>query len=237
MTLLAHQAILTPSGAASLYAAIMATPGLAMYHRNGETSTAGGMINEVGANGTYVGNPGVGAAAIYPGAGAGFAPNNFANIRYGNTTVNPGTLNELTVFTVAKFGAVAGFQSVGTSRDALGTRKWQFRTNGTALEFVKIVGGVTTATSVAALTTGVGYTLAVTVSAAGSIKLYKNGVLLSTTASTAANYGGVADAISVGFSAGASAALTPAGACCENAIFSTELSAATLLAFHTASGL
>lgn len=183
-------------------------------------------------NGNYNGSYPGGNAALYSGGPTSAL---FTGSVYGYE--NSSTLvamNSLTVMGIFSLNNTTGLKSL-FSRDENSTgRKFQFRANGTSLDFVKIVGGVVTATATSVFAASTPCMVAVTVSATGSIKLYKNGVLQSTTASAAANYGGAGDRMGIGYSTGISASLT--GYASECAIWGAELSAATLLSFATAAG-
>lgn len=209
----------------------------AYYYRLAEASGAVMVDSGLNAlNGTYTPSFPGGNAALYPG-GPTSALFRVDEGRFGFASVNGGTLvdlNSLTVLAVVKLNDVSGLKGI-INRDESGAgRKFQFRANGTGLDFVKISGGVTSATASGVFTAGVACMVAATVSAAGSIKLYKNGVLKSTTASAATNYGGVGDRLCIGYSAGGSVRLQ--GFASECVIWGAELSAATLLSFASAAG-
>jgi hypothetical protein len=221
------------SAGSTLNALIMADSP-SRYFRHAEASGAV-MVNEVGANGSYVASPSLAQPALYTGGGTSFLA---ASSKYGNWTGTFPAATSLTLVTIAKFNAITGFRGL-LSRDAGGgggTRSWQWRTNGSSLEFVKIVGTVQTVSIAAGLTTGVSYLLAVTVSTTGTVKLFRNGTLLTTASVTAVDYNAGGN-LEIGFCTGGGG-ISANAFFSESAFFSgQELSEARMAAYAAAAGL
>lgn len=147
-----------------------------------------------GGNGSYGNNDGqydLGEPAIYSGG-----PVCLETVTSAGRAIFPGesapSLEEMTIGCVWRRNGVGTRMLMARDRDSGGGRYFQFRqsSNGLNLEFVKIPGTVQTAT----IAHGMGATdtalVMVTVSAAGAVKIFKNGTKLHTASFAAANYGG-----------------------------------------------
>lgn len=172
--------------------------------------------------------------AIYTGGGTCMLGTSVTSA--GIYTGTPPTLNDMTLLTIVNFNALTGYRPLICRDDNSSGRKWQWRSNGTSMEFVKIVGGVSTTTQASVFIVGQTALVAVTISAAGALNFYKNSATPIKTASiAAANYGGVGDSFGIGYSTG-----TGGGANAyfsESAIFGTVLSGADIAAIAAAAGL
>lgn len=220
---------------ASLYSEIIADSPV-HYWRNAEASGSV-MVDEITTDGSYISTVSLGNPAIYPGPSAPTcAGGNFTSGRFGTSSVTPPALNAMTLVSVVKLTGTSGTQPTGPQRDDnAGGRKYQFRSNGTSLEFVKIVSGVATITQTGVFTAGAACIIAITIDSSGNYVMYKNGASIKTGAIAAANYGGAGDQWQIGYSTGMGAALN--GYTCENAVFATALSGARMAAYATAAGL
>ena len=201
------------------------------YWRHKELSGAV-MTNEVGTAGAYISGPILNQPAIYTG---GPVCVRTSGSSFGQSTVALPAANSISIVCVTKPTSVTGFKML-INRDNNGTRMWQWRANGTSMEWVKIVGGVATVAASSVFAINTACIVGVTVSAAGSVKLYKNGVQVGSTGSiAAANYGGTADPIQIAYAAGAGTFNDAYFS--ESAVFcGQELSAARMLAYATAAG-
>lgn len=220
-------------GGGTLYDEIMADSP-ALYYRHAEASGST-MVAEVGTNGSYISSPPLGQTPLYTGGPTCFLA---SSSRYGEVGFDsfPMALTAFSIVTVAKFNNLTGFRGIISRDTGGGDRKWQWRMNGTQMEFVKIVGGVQTAVQAAALTQGISYIIGLTVSAAGQVKFYVNGANIFTGSVSAANYGSSSTEIEIGYMTGGGGATADAYFS-ESAIFSTVLSADRMTAYATASGL
>lgn len=223
------------AGPSTLNGLIMAN-GPVNYWRNGEVSGSV-MVDEVATNGAYSGAPSFGNAALYPGAGALTSTGgNFSGGVFGQSTAFPASLTSMTLLTIIRPTSLSGFGLLGVQRDdnAAG-RMYQWRSNGAAMEFVKIVGGVATVSQASMLVVNTTYMLAFEVDAAGNYTMYRNGVAVKTGNIGGTNYGGAGDAWRIGYAAGPASVLT--GRTCENAVFNKVLGPTIHAALFAASGL
>lgn len=231
----AYRFVSGPPPGLTLYDELIAD-GPVNYWRNGEPNTAGGMIDEVAADGSYVGSVSMGNPAIYPGSGAPTSITGFSGTALGVSAVFPTALTEMTLVSVVKLNATTGFQPVGTNRDENGGgRKYQWRSNGTAMEFVKIVGGVDTLSQAGVFVAGVSCIVSIEIDASGNYAMYKDGVSIKTGTTGAADYGGAGDQYQIGFVTGIGAAMD--GYTCENAVFDYVVGPTRQAAYATAAGL
>lgn len=112
-----------------------------------DDAAASGVLNDAGPNGL----DGTYGSGITTRLVDGFTVANFDGVAADDSTVPHNALmnDAVACFAVAEFDVLTG----GTNRPIVdrdasgGNRAYQFRTNGTALEFVKITGGVVTLTS------------------------------------------------------------------------------------------
>lgn len=227
------RALPASSGGASVLPGLILAESPFAYWRHAESS--GGTMVDASPNaraGTYAGTP-VPQAAIYSGGPTCMLAG--SSTQNGNwTVVGTPVFNAITICTVFKPNSVTGIRSL-ICRDDGGTRKFQWRMNGTSMEWVKIVGGVTTSTRTGVFSVGVASMIAVTVSSSGTVTMYQNGVQLGATFSiAAADYGGAFATFQVGYAPGITTAAD--GYFSESALWNTDLSAATLLSFATAAG-
>lgn len=222
-----------PVGSA-FYAAMMAE-GPLHYFRNAESSGTV-MVNEVGADGAYSPGLSMGNAPLYPG-GLTSIGGNFSNLVQAATSAGaiPSSLPAMTLVTIARPADLSAYHVIGFNADlGFGARYFQWRSNGTAMEFVKIAGGVTTVSQPGVLTLGASQLLAFEVDSAGNYAMYRNGVPVQTGAIPAGDYGGGGQ-FSLGWSGGA--ATNFAGTTCDNAIFDRTIGPAAHAALFAATGL
>lgn len=206
------------------------------YYRNGESSGTV-MMNEVGPNGGYSPGLSLGNTPLYP-TGLTSVGGNFSGSALAATAVGsiPSTLTAMTLITIVRPTDLTGVHMIGFSADnGVSQRKFQWRSNGTDIEFVKIPGSVITITAPSMLATNTTYLLGFEVDASGNYAMYRNGVQIKTGTITAGtNYGDV-DQFSLGYSSGASANLE--GTTCDNAIFDKVLGPSVHSALFAATGL
>lgn len=222
--------------AGSFYAQVMAQ-GPVNYWRNGETSGTA-MVDQVAANGILQGSPTLGNAALYPGAGALTSMGgNFSASIYGYSTAVPSSMTAMTIIGIVRPTNLSGVHPIGVLRDDGSTsRKFQWRSNGAALEFVKIVGAVETVSQASMLAINTTYLLAFEVNSGGAYTMYRNGVAVKSGSMAPADYGGGAGSPwQIGYSAGAAASM--AGTTCENAVFNKVLGPSVHAALFAATGL
>lgn len=217
-------------GAATLRDAILADSP-AFYYRMAET-TGSAAVNETGgASGTYT-SVTLNQAPIYTGGPVSARLNGgTANMAIPASVLT--SAPELTLMCVLKPQSVTGVQSIIT-RDPSSPRYWQWRLNGTALEWVKIVGGIATVTAAGTVALNTAAILHVVVNAAGQVSLYKNGALVNSATTAPANYGSASVPIRVGYDSGPAAGLN--AFISEPAGFAAALSAARVLAHAQAGG-
>lgn len=230
----AYRFVSGPPPGLTLYDELIAD-GPVNYWRNGEPNTAGGMIDEVAADGAYVGAVSMGNPAIYPGSGAPTSITGFGGTALGVSAVFPTALTEMTLVSVVKFNTVSGIQPVGVSRDENSVRKYQWRANGTSMEFIAIVGGVASASQGSVFSAGVACIVSIEIDASGNWTMYKNGVPGSTGTLGAKDYGGAGDQYQIGYVAGMGAAMN--GYTCENAVFDYVVGPTRQAAYAAAAGL
>lgn len=237
--ILGHRGLLLQGeagGAASaLYDTIMAL-GPVNYWRNAEASGSI-MVDEVADDGAYFGAVSLGNDPLYP-DGATVAGGNFGPSIFGSSSVVPASLTAMTLITIVRPTALSGVRLLGVQRDESGTfgaRFYQWRSNGTDMEFVKIIGGVTTITAPAVLAADNTFLLGIEIGATGNYAMYRNGAAVKTGTIAAGNYGGAGDPWRIGYATGPAANL--AGKTCENAVFNKVLGPAAHAALFEASGL
>lgn len=218
------------AGAVSYFSEVAAdSPTLWFRHAEASGTT---MVAQVGSNGTYSASIELAQAAIYTGGPTCmWARSN----RHGGYSAGVPALNSLTVECLIQFVSLGGFRGLVCNDDG-SARRWQMRMNGSSFEFVKIAGGVSTISVAGGLSTGVTYHMAVTVSAAGVVKLYRNGTLLTTSSALGAADYGSGGQIQIGFMSGGGGASADAYIS-ESAVYATELSGARILAHSAAAGL
>lgn len=173
------------------------------YFRHAEASGAV-MENEVGSDGAYNAGVTLGSPALYPtGPTSVRLPNSGGSgygIKIGGTSP---AFNELTIFGIVKFdSALSGFKGLICYDDGGSIRKWQLRTNGTALDFVKIQGGVDTKSFAVGFVNGNTYAIGISIDSSGNFLMNVNGSsVLSTTIGTT-DYGSASEFIEIGRCAG-----------------------------------
>lgn len=220
---------------ASLYSLILAASP-SYYFRHAEPSGTT-MVNEVGSNGTYTGGTvTLGSTALYSGGPTSVRIPASGNSGFGQKT--GGTLpamTAMTLMTIVQFTSLSsGLRGLINCDSGASNRQWQWRMNGTTMEFVKIVGGVSVPSFVPSISTGTPYMLHITITSGGSITFYVNGVSAHTASMAAVDYGSVSEFIEIGF---ASAGVGLANAFfSESAIFPSALSGAQITAMKTAAG-
>lgn len=224
---------MAPAVGGTLYDLIMAQ-GPVNYWRNAET-TGSVMVDEVAASGAYTGSVSLGNAPLYPG-GPTTAGVNFNNLTFGQSTAFPASLTSMTLISIVSPTNLTGFKLIGVQRDEnAGGRRYQWRSNGSAMEFVKIAGGVETVAQESMLAINTTYLLAFEVDAAGNYAMYRNGVAVKTGAIAAGNYGGSGDPWRIGFATGPYTNFV--GRTCENAVFNKVLGPSVHAALFAATGL
>lgn len=178
--------------------AIAASP--VYYFRHAEPSGSI-MQNEVGSDGDYVlSGVGLGSPALYAGGPTSVrlpaVAQSGAGRKVGETAPD---LNSITVMGIIKFDAsMSGLKALICYDNGGSLRKWQFRTNGTSLEWVKIQGGVDTKSYAAGLVNGSTYLIAVTIDVSGNFKFHINGSSVYTSTIGTTNYGGSSEYIEIG---------------------------------------
>lgn len=225
--------------AATLYDLILAdSPAYWFRHAEPSGST---MVNQVGTNGNYAGSPVLGSAALYVGGPTCVDFASFGGLGSLNTGSLVPTLNSVTVMTIARFPTLSGLKALVCFDNGSSNRRWQWRLNGTSIEWVKIAGGVDTKTYSASMLTNKVYLLACTIDGSGNINHYVYNITDQTGgvggASTIAtvNYGGTAEFIQVQQCSGGGG--IPADAYfSESCIFPTALSTARLGQYAAAAG-
>lgn len=160
-----------------------------MYFRHGEPSGTTAVNDGSGSDGTYSGGYSLGNAALYAGGPTSLA----ITANTGRCTLPvasmPASMHAMTLGAVWRPNAVTGVRQIITKDADSGGRRWQFRTNGGSIEFVK-TAVIQVVSRTHGLSAGVPVFVACTVSATGVVKLFKNGVLLGAAgAVTAADYG------------------------------------------------
>lgn len=223
---------------ASLPALILAKNPIIYWRHNEASGTAMADSSPNGRNGTYQtsgGSP-IPQSAIYTGGPTCMEAT--SNGRFGFYGGMPPALNNLTILTIFRPNSVTGLHSL-VCRDENSNRKWLWIMNGASLDFYKIVGSIETTSAASVFAIGTTVLIAVTVSAAGAVALYKSSPTTATPIQTAtfspANYGGSGDTITVGYAVGAGAAAN--GFFSETAIFDSVLAGADIAAIATAAGL
>lgn len=201
------------------------------YFRLADTSGTT-MTAEAGANGTYSSSAFLNQTAIYPGGPVCIKADSSGY--QGVFTGNPATINEFSLFCVVYPTSLSGFTGL-LSRDDGSSRKWQWRTNGTTIEFVKIAGSVQTVSSPSSvIDTASAHTIGLSVSSAGAVVMYVDGASVHSASVTASDYGGAAPS-QIGFFTGGG--VNGVGYFSEAAVFYSVLSPTDYATLHTASGL
>lgn len=204
------------------------------YWRNGEASGTS-MVDEVAADGLYLGAPTLNNPPLYPG-GPTAVGGNFDSSNSGYSAESPASLTSMTLITVVRPTDLTGFRLLGVQRDENGAgRKYQWRSNGDSMEFVKIAGGVETVSQSGMLAINTTYLLAFEVDAAGSYAMYRNGIAVQTGTIAGGDYGGGGDPYRIGYADGPSTNLV--GTTCENAVFDKVLGPSVHAALYAATGL
>ena len=219
-------------GGATLYSEIIADSPI-HYWRNGEASGSV-MVDEITTDGTYSGSPSLGNTPLYTGGPT--CMTGFSGPDYGTSAVVPGSITNMTLISVVEFNSLSGYQPIGTNRDEnAASRKFQWRTSGTDMEFVNIPGGGITVTQPSGLSAGVPAIVGISITSGGTYIMYVNGASIGTGSVGTANYGGSGDQWQIGFCTGMAAYMD--GYTCENAVFNKVLSGARMAAYATAAGL
>lgn len=197
------------------------------------------MENAVGADGAYVLTGfTLGSPALYTGGPTSVRLPSSGGSGAGRKTGGTApALNEITVFGIIKFdSALSGRKGLICYDNGTSLRKWQLRTNGTSLEWVKIEGGVVVKTYAAGFVNGNVYMIATTIDSAGNFKFNINGVNVYTSTIATTNYGGASEYIEIGRCDGDSG-VTANSFFSESAIFDYALSDARLGQYAAAAGL
>lgn len=225
-------------GSGSLYSEVMADSPW-MYLRLGESSGSTATNEVGGTNGVYQGSYTLGNAALYSGGPTCYGPSSTT----GRVTLAPAaipTLNEMTIACIVKFPSLSGIhQIIVRDRNTMstGNRYFQWRINGSNMEFVKITGGTATVSAAHGMTAGVACMLHVRVTSAGAVTMFRNGVAISAGLSVAAANYGSSDAAEMTISnRGASSEAVSGDQYSEAACFASALSDARILAHAQAAG-
>lgn len=237
MSMLINHYIFGPAaGGGTLHDLILADSP-AYYFRHAEASGSV-MENEAGADGVYAGS-GVtlGSTALYSGGPTSVRIPAVGLSGYGQKTGGTlPSLTEMTLMTIMSFTSLSGvFRGIFSCDNGSSIRSWQWRMNGGTMQFVKIVGGVSTQGFATGFTTGTPYMAHVTITSTGAITFYVNGVSVHTASIAAANYGGISDFLEVGYITGGGGAFANAFFS-ETALFPTALSGARVAAHAAAAG-
>ena len=177
-----------PAGAG--YAAEVLADSPIGYWRQGDPS--GTTMTDSSGNarhGTYTASPTLGTTGLLAG-------DSDTAVAYNGTTqyalvADDNSLDSLTTFTVEaiiKASSVSGTPQIVARDGGSGNRHWQFRLSAGTLQFVKIAGGVVTASSAATLSTGTTYHVAATYDGS-NIRLYIDGAANGTPPSATGNLG------------------------------------------------
>lgn len=226
-------------GGGPLYSEIMANSP-AYYFRHAEPSGTT-MVNEVGANGAYLGSGvSLGSAALYSGGPTSVRIPAVAGSGYGQKA--GGTLPSLTamtLMTIVKFTSLDGvYRGLLSCDSGASDRVWQWRMIGATMEFVRIanfVGPTETIGFSTGFSTGTPYMVHLVITTGGTATFYVNGVSAYTTTITPANFGSVTEFLQVGYMSGGGGAYANAFFS-ESAIFPSALSGAQITAMKTAGG-
>jgi hypothetical protein len=203
------------------------------YWRNGEASGIA-MVDEVAVDGSYIGAISLGNAPIY--VGGPTSVTTFADGRYGTSAVVSPAITAMTLISVVNFNTISGIQPVGVSRHVSGGDKFQWRSNGGAMEFVKIVGGVVVVTQASVFSPNTTCIAGFTVDSSGNYVMYKDGAAVKSGTIAPADYGSPgAAAWQLGYPTGMGAALD--GFTCENVVFDKVISPVRMAEYATAVGL
>jgi hypothetical protein len=198
------------------------------YFRHAEASGIT-MVDEGGVNGIYSPSSAVPNTAIYTGGPTCM----LADTNYG-VAANASGLTQFSLFTVVSFNALTGIRPLPCADQSSGFgRKYQWRTNGDAMEFVKIEGGVAVVAQAGVFTVGVPMTIGLTVSATGDVNFYAAGSNIKNATVAAADYSG-GDAFTIGGSVGIGAAADAYFS--ETVLSPTVFSAGDYAAFAAAAG-
>lgn len=226
-------------GSASL-SSLISADSPAYWFRHGEASGSV-MVNQVGTNAAYVGAPALGSPALYTGGGTCVNFSSTGGLGQLNTAALVPTLNSVTVMTIARFPTLGGFKALVCFDNGGSNRRWQWRLNGSSIEWVKIAGGVDTKSYGASILTNKVYLLACTIDGSGNINHYvynltdHTGGVGGTSTIATVNYGGTAEFIQVQQCSGGGG--IPANAYfSESCIFPTALSTARLDQYAAAAG-
>ena len=207
MSLLAHQELLLiPTGTpptGTLFDLISADlqPG-DLYYRHNDT-TLPVMINQNGTDGDYVNTPLLNQTPIYSGGPDCFLSGGGSN--YGESPTFPTfpTGTSISLVTVVKFNSFLSFNGL-VCRDNSVARKWQWRLSTDIMQWIQIVGGVTTTSASIPIVTGTTYILGITIGpnvtpGLSDLKLFINGSIVGTATITEADYGGIGDTLQIGY--------------------------------------
>lgn len=219
-------------GGGTLYDEIIAdSPALYFRHAEASGST---MENEVGTDGSYISSPPLGQPALYSGGPTCMlaSSNRYGRVDFGTF---PMSLTAFSIVTVAQFNDLTGFRGIISRDPGGGSRQFQWRMNGTQMEFVKIAGSVESLSQSGALTEDVPHIIGLTVSAVGEVKFYVDGANIFTGSVSAANYGTASSEIEIGYMTGGGGASANAYFS-ESALFAAVISGTRMADYATAAG-
>lgn len=185
MSLLAHQGQLMVNAATFAEAVLAYSP--VWYCRHAETSGTVA-VNEVGADGTYVGTFTLGNSPIYPGGLVTWDTLGTSHCDVPGTLL-PSPSEQITLGLLLKRKSNTGLQALIDRDPELGLRFWQWRWNGTGIEWIKISGGVDVASASSVADTNDVVLIHIQISAGGLVRILKNGVEIASESQAVADYG------------------------------------------------
>lgn len=165
-----------------------------IYMRLDETSGTAADDQLSANNGTYQNTPSLGNAALYP-SGPLCVHTTASNQRvlYANTQM-PASMPAFTIGVVYRPTALSGVRQIFSRDVDSGGRYWQWRMNGTNMEFYRTKGSIVGTVLASGMTAGNTYLITASISATGTCKLFRSGVLLGSGALGAEDYGGTTGA-------------------------------------------
>lgn len=164
-----------------------------LYMQLGEASgTNAENIGTASPDGTYSGSFSLGNTQLY-----GSGPTSLAVTSTTGRVSWPGTsvpaMTAMTLGVVYRADAISGTRQLISRDTDLGgglLRYWQWYLTGTDIAFTKIKSGVETVSVAHGMSADTDYILHVTITAGGSVKLFRDGTLLTTGAVSGTDYGG-----------------------------------------------
>ena len=161
-----------------------------VYYRLDETS--GTTVNDDGSwgNATYIGSPSLNQTAIYTGGPVCVRYNTSNTNAVNLNTSSVGAMTNVTLGCVVQIASISGIRHFWSRDVDAGTRHFQWRLNGSNMEWVKIQGGVQTVSAAHGMSNGTTHMVVVSISSGGSVKLFVDGAQIGSTGSiTGVDYG------------------------------------------------